>query len=671
MDYALLVCPVSWSSRARLCNNEDRYIKTSPSPPFDTPGIGSQFIVAMLNLNHMLSLHFLSLVTTVHALVFDNPALLAASSRQLYAAVTRSDTQRRADVLTPVHGASLTYSDGASDSRDGTSFSSTVSFQSRNPLVVLEHIENLIADVHCTSTSITISFNDLRDSYSACESWSDLVQGHLIVSQEGCVREGSRAPFKVLSMTCTRMQPIISLSVSQVKWHDAFHGFRVSFGRITEPLELYSHQRPMHEKRQESATTTAADPLASSLIPSGPVATATAVSIDLSHEGDGGNWFPELKTSALQLPIDIDCKDCLTKGSLELSQGEWELLDAADWLDAGSFTDIFKVGFVRFNLKDFFAHVELQVTPSIEGSESFVFFSLTVPGVTGFTLPEIGKAGLLLEPQLSLSWKLSGAVELTYGFELEIPNLDILINFSDPGSSQVTGLDDIGLSDLPFQANLGDIELSVEVSLQPRVTLGVEFLEVLTAESGLFIDLPKTTLVLTQIATDTFDANCEPMATTDSDTDKENLLQDIFQNLTHITTGYEVGIGLDLRAGTNFDLGSLGVKNIELTSSLPLVATQLDRLAATQCLVFQPDATGGPAFAKATEALADAQSSMAAASASSSSAQAVASASAAASEGSSDKENAAHGTYISALGSSLRRVGFYGVVFIGNLYLSL
>jgi len=69
----------------------------------------------MLNLKKTLSLQCLCLVITVHkayALLFDNPALLEASSRQLHAAVLRSDTQRRADVLTPVYSANLTYSDG-------------------------------------------------------------------------------------------------------------------------------------------------------------------------------------------------------------------------------------------------------------------------------------------------------------------------------------------------------------------------------------------------------------------------------------------------------------------------------------------------------------------------------------------------------------------------------
>lgn len=262
-------------------------------------------------------------------------------------------------------------------------------------------------------------------------------------------------------MTCSPVEPVITFDVEEVRWHDAFHGFHISFGQTIEPLVQYTNQGRLHGRRQESATPTSVDSLVSSLIPSDSNPSATSVSIDLSHEGDAEDWFPGLKAPGPELPIAIDCKDCITKGSLELSQGEWELLDKDDLLRIDSFSEIFKLGFVRFNIKDFLAHVELQISPSIEGSSSFALFSLTVPGVTGFTvrpympkwyrcrpqadandwqLPGIGKAGLLLEPQLSLSWKLSGAIELTYGFQLEVR---IILRRRDPflSNTKISALD--------------------------------------------------------------------------------------------------------------------------------------------------------------------------------------------------------------------------------------
>ncbi|KAK5052047.1 hypothetical protein LTR84_002851 [Exophiala bonariae] len=477
----------------------------------------------------------------------------------------------------------------------------------------------------------------------------------------------------------------IAFVVEEVKWNEAFYDIHFSFGHTEEPLELYGNQRKIRQRRQDSTNPTSAEALASSLIPAEADPSVTSVSIDLSHEGAGPDWFPTIKTTSPELPIEISCKDCQTKGNLQLSQGEWELA-LSDLDDIDSFSDIFKVGFVQFSIKDFLAHVELQIVPSVEGSTTLALFSLPIPGVTGFSLPGIGKAGLLFEPQLSLSWKLTGGIELTYGFELEIHNLDITIDFSDLKSSRVTGFNDINLSDLPFEANITDIELSIGIALQPRVTLGVEIFKVASAVTALTVDLPKTTTVLKLIATDTFNVNCEPLSatnatrttteTTQGSSSDQAALQDFFPNLTHITTDSEVSIGLDLLASTTFDLSVINVKNLEFSSSLPLASTRLDRLAATQCLVFQPEATvtGGPAFAVATKALADARSVAAARAASSSSSSAAAAASASASnpgEPGLGEENAAQSLRVVGLSSWMHWLELYGTVLVGTLYFSL
>jgi hypothetical protein len=180
----------------------------------------------------------------------------------------------------------------------------------------------------------------------------------------------------------------ITFLVEEVKWNEAFYDIHFSFGHTEEPLELYGNQRTIHQRRQDSTDPTSVEALASSLIPAEADPSVTSVSIDLSHEGAGPDWFPTIKTTGPELPIDISCKDCQTKGNLQLSQGEWEL-DLSDLNDIDSFSDIFKVGFVQFNIKDFVAHVELQIVPSIQGSTSLALFSLPIPGVTGFSVSDL------------------------------------------------------------------------------------------------------------------------------------------------------------------------------------------------------------------------------------------------------------------------------------------
>ena len=38
----------------------------------------------------------------------------------------------------------------------------------------------------------------------------------------------------------------------------------------------------------------------------------------------------------------------------------------------------------------------------------------------GFKIAGIGAAGILIEPQLQLSWALSGGLDMSYGFELNV-----------------------------------------------------------------------------------------------------------------------------------------------------------------------------------------------------------------------------------------------------------
>lgn len=205
---------------------------------------------------------------------------------------------------------------------------------------------------------------------------------------------------RVQSVICSKLEAAIFFLVEEIQWNEAFQDIHFSFGHTNEPLELYSNQRTIHQRRQESTDPTPVGALASSLIPSEADPSATSVSIDLSHEGAGPDWFPAIKTSGPQLPIAINCKDCQTRGSLQLSQGEWEL-NLNDLGDIDSFSDIFKVGFVQFSIKDFLAHVELQVVPSIEGSSSLALFSLTIHGVTGFTVSDLELLEMQIFPGLA------------------------------------------------------------------------------------------------------------------------------------------------------------------------------------------------------------------------------------------------------------------------------
>ncbi|OAL22751.1 hypothetical protein AYO22_06933 [Fonsecaea multimorphosa] len=402
-------------------------------------------------------------------------------------------------------------------------------------------------------------------------------------------------------------------------------------------------------------------------------ATATSLSINLSH-GVQDTWFPDtvLPTNA-PLPIKIGCKDCSTNGTLSLLQGEWSVLSTVDWFGAKNLTDIISAGNVQLGIEGFVAHVEIQIEPSLKGDMSLPLF--TIP-VFGFTIPELGSGGILVEPTLSLGWELSGGIEMSYGFELKIPNLEVYLDFADPTSSSVTGLDGISITDVPFQANISDIDLSLSLSLTPRITLGVEILDSLSAEVGTSFDLPKATVVITQLATDSVNASC---ANSSEAPAYQADFEDLFHSLTHVAMGVELGVGLDMSAEVDL------FPHLDFSSSLELATVPVAALP-TRCLAFQTEAPSGPGFTPAVSALAQVQAqalASASASASSVSAASAAAASAAATKqsqsgGSSGQGgeansvvNVASGSMGTWLNSRTQSACFYAFFIVAGVFMSL
>ncbi|KAJ9604025.1 hypothetical protein H2200_011548 [Cladophialophora chaetospira] len=384
-------------------------------------------------------------------------------------------------------------------------------------------------------------------------------------------------------------------------------------------------RRDVHPKdprrRQASPTTASLSLTLTSPLSSIPAATATSLSIDLAH-GVDDTWFPlnAITNDANPLPINIGCKNCSTSGTFNLEQGEWSF-DLDNLFDANTLTDIINGGYVQLSFANFVAHVEIEIEPSLQGDISLPLFSIPV---AGFTIPEIGSGGLFVEPMLTLSWALTGGIEMSYGFELKIPDLKVLLDFANLNASSVSGLDTVSLTDVPFQANVSDLELSLRLALAPRITLGLQLLEnLITAEVGTSFDLPKTTVTITQLATDAVDATCDKSNGEDVVPAFQSNFEDLFQNLTHIATQVELGIGLVVQAGIS------ALPRLDLSSSIELASLPVAALP-TQCLAFQTQATGLPGFTPAASALKAVQAS---ASTSSSASAAAARSSEAASNG--------------------------------------
>ncbi|KIW76187.1 hypothetical protein Z517_10933 [Fonsecaea pedrosoi CBS 271.37] len=547
-------------------------------------------------------------------------------------------------------------------------FLSSVQFQSDKPVLVLEQMEDFFADIQCSERDITILFHTTAAFQEAKQLWRDLDSAYVVANHANCSDDGQRTTFQIRYITFEKDYSVAILHTEKVTWQDAFHNFHLKFGHINEPHP--PAQQPQHlDRRQisdETTPTSTSAPLdltATSLIPTdASTATSTSLAIDLSH-GVQDSWFPDtVQSTGTQLPIKIGCKECSTNGTLSLAQGEWSILSPSDWIGVEDLTDIVSAGNVQLAVEGFVAHVEVSIEPSLKGGMSLSLFKIPV---FGFSIPELGSGGILFEPTLSLGWELSGGIEMSYGFELKIPNLSINLDFADPTSSNVTGLDGVSITDVPFQANVSDIDLSLSLSLTPRITLGIEILHGLSAEVGTSLDLPKATVAITQLATTSVNASC-------ADSSEASAFQADFEqqfhNLTHVAMGVELGAGFDMSARVDL------LPNLAFSSALELATVPVAALP-TRCLVFQTDAPSGAGFTPAVSALAQVQArAVASASAASASSASAAAASAAATDqgGSANSaENAAPGRMGAWLDSPMERTCFYVLLVTACLFMSL
>jgi hypothetical protein len=133
-------------------------------------------------------------------------------------------------------------------------------------------------------------------------------------------------------------------------------------------------------------------------------------------------------TPYINLPLEVGCKECSTTGTLELTQGGFNIdlkqVDLVpDFIGGKDDKDIFNVitgGFVELSAKDMSAHFDLFARPRESGQFNLHLFTLPV---LGFAIPGIGRAGVTPTLELSLDYEFEGpkkAIDLNYGFDLEV-----------------------------------------------------------------------------------------------------------------------------------------------------------------------------------------------------------------------------------------------------------
>ncbi|KZV84532.1 hypothetical protein EXIGLDRAFT_727021 [Exidia glandulosa HHB12029] len=185
------------------------------------------------------------------------------------------------------------------------------------------------------------------------------------------------------------------------------------------------------------------------------------------------------------------CKGCFVRGTFIFSAGDEGVL--GDWTPSENFTNAFvnKTNFnfedhwVGVSMRDFSAHIELEVdiTPTNTSNELSVHM-LGKPVV--IAIPLLPGLDIIFDPQLHGWVNVSKELSFTYGMDIEVPDGSTpLLAALHPDRNVAPGFNETKVTPLPFQSNVDDIELDLEIAFRPhfelevpvagrRITFGVE-----------------------------------------------------------------------------------------------------------------------------------------------------------------------------------------------------
>ncbi|KAF1963739.1 hypothetical protein CC80DRAFT_498862 [Byssothecium circinans] len=488
---------------------------------------------------------------------------MEAPERVLRAATKRSDLQRRSHRIEPKFESEVVYIENETSNHNNNVFASQVKVASKKPILNLEEIEHHLSDVKCSDGKMKLSFRDAwtaRDAKAAAHSKKG---GLIISSHEGCNPEGERTVYNVHGSS--HKGAVVELSIKQVDWEDSFDRIVVDFGHTEEDHFLRKHS---HFKRADDEKLD----IPEVKIPDDTKDEVKASTFDL-------NWIVQDKTFALtdfipvagklpnQVPLEMGCNTCsmlgslvLTSGSIDIDSSEVDFVpDIFQGKDDGKdMSKVIKGGYMELAAKGMEGYFEFFTKPKATGS--FMIKLMTLP-VLGFSIPGIGKAGAFLETVLSADYDIQGGFEMTYGFQLAVPdNSTIRVDLRDPSKSGITGFKDTELMAIPYNFEQKDVSAFVSLALLPSIPIGFKFKKLVDVSVEVEMELPRLDTLITTIAN--ADTNCKDLdAAKSKRADNASLPEVEIGSLVHI----EANVSMSMDAG--FNLKFPGLSKVGLTGT--------------------------------------------------------------------------------------------------------
>ncbi|KAJ4347784.1 hypothetical protein N0V95_005131, partial [Ascochyta clinopodiicola] len=396
-------------------------------------------------------------------------------------------------------------------------FASSVKVGSKKPILNLEEIEHHLQDVQCGDQRMKLHFVDVssaRDARAASLGGHGGLGGLVITSHESCNKDGERAVYRIDDVAYAEEGVALDLAVTEALWQDAFDNIDINFGhtRYDHIYRRHSDFSRARKKRQDDLTVE---------IPTDTPGNVTDVTFDLASEllnttfsateflTGIDSFVPVPGVAVPDLPIEIGCKNCSTRGQIILTQGAIkidtkqidvipDIFDGGD--DGKEINSVITGGYMDLAVTGLGAHLEMFARPVSSGSYEIALFPLPI---LGFVIPGIGQAGASFEPKISVEFEIEGELAVTYGIDVAIPDgAGIKVELGDLTNTTITGIKGATLKALPFTSNATDVDLSLSLAFAPTIPIGFDFSDKLSALVTVSMDLPRLDARLTTKAKD-------------------------------------------------------------------------------------------------------------------------------------------------------------------------
>lgn len=221
----------------------------------------------------------------------------------------------------------------------------------------------------------------------------------------------------------------LDLAITEALWQDAFDRVDIDFGhtRYDHIYRRHSDFSRARRKRQDNLTIE---------IPPDTSNNVTDVTFDLTSEllnttFTAADFLTGLENivslpTAPDLPIEIGCKNCSTRGQIVLTQGAIKIdtkqidivpdvFEGGD--DGKEINSVITGGYMDLLVTGVGARLEMFARPQSSGSYEIAMLPLPV---LGFTIPGIGKAGASFEPKISVDFEIEGDLAIDYGIDVAV-----------------------------------------------------------------------------------------------------------------------------------------------------------------------------------------------------------------------------------------------------------